>query len=352
MRRALVMALVLLCFAVPVRAVRVPGLYEADVPVPDQTNSARVHGVVNALRAVIVKLTGDRAAAENDQVALILRGAERYLLQYRYLEPQSSTPQEGAPAAPRELRLLAQFDQTALDRDLRGAGFAIWGAERPATLAWLAVGDGGAWRWAGGEGSDELLQSLTEARARARGLALVFPLQDLDDAGRLNPAAVAAGETDAIRAASERYRPDGILGIAVDSGAPGQWRGRWTLLLGGDTVQWASEGPSYEAVVGAGMDEFADHLAGRYAGAGAGAEEGGVTLNVAGINTAAGYARALRYLESLNSVTGVQVAEVAGDQVTFVLSAYGGSEAVRQAITLGRVLERAQGQGDTYRLLP
>jgi len=69
------------------------------------------------------------------------------------------------------------------------------------------------------------------------------------------------------------------------------------------------------------------------------------------VNSATGYARVLHYLESLNSVTAVQVAEVEGDNVTFELSAYGGADAVRQAITLGRVLEPAQGP-NTYRLLP
>jgi hypothetical protein len=352
MRRALFVASVLLCFSAAAPAVRVPGLYEADVAVPDQSNSARVQGVVNALRAVIVKLSGDRAAAEKNEVGPILRVAERYLLQYRYLDSDAAAPQPGATAPPRQLRLLAQFDQGALDRDLRGAGVAIWGPERPATLTWLAISDGGAWHWPGGEGPDDSLQALADARARGRGLVLVFPLHDLDDAGRLDPAAVAAGESESIRAASERYRPDGILTLAVDAPAPGQWRGRWTLLIGGDTEQWNNESPALEEVIRDGIDRYADHLARAYAGAGAGAEEGGVTLNVVGVSSAAGYARALRYLESLNSVTGVQVTGVAGDQVTFVLSAYGGSDAVRQAITLGRVLERAQGPGDTYRLAP
>jgi hypothetical protein len=47
----------------------------------------------------------------------------------------------------------------------------------------------------------------------------------------------------------------------------------------------------------------------------------------------------------------VQVSEVEGDNVTFELSAYGGADAVHQAITLGRVLEPAQGP-NSYRLLP
>ncbi len=332
-------------------AVRVPGLYEAEVAVPDQSNGARVQGVLNALRAVIIKLTGDRSAPTRAQVAPILRAAERYLLQYRYQETESANGQPGAPATG-ELRLWAQFSQSALDRDLRGAGLFIWGAERPSTLAWLARGDDHGWRWAGDEGNDDSLQALAEARARARGLGFIFPLHDLDDDARMGAAAVAATDLPAIGQASERYHPDSVLAVAIDSPAPGNWRANWTLLLGPETEQWSSEGQQLDALMHEGIDVLADHLVRRFAAAGAGGEQSGVTLNVVAVNSATGYARALQYLQSLNSVTAVQVTEVDGDSVTFELSAYGGADSVRQAITLGRVLEPTTGPGHSYRLVP
>lgn len=350
MSRAPALLLVsLLCIAPAGHAVRVPGLYEAEVVVPDQSNSARVQGVINALRVVIVKLTGDRAAPERADVALILRGAERYLVQYRYQESERPVPGADTPA--RELRLWAQFGQEALERDLRGAGVAIWGAERPSTLAWVAVGDGSAWHWAGGDGPGTV-QAAIEARARTRGLGVIFPLLDLDEAARISPTAVAAGELDTVAAASTRYRPDSVLTAAFDPVETGAWRGRWTLLVGSETEQWSGEAAQLDELLRDGIDRLADQLARRYASAGAGAEESGVTLEVTGVESATGYARALRYLESLNSVTGVRVSEVEGDRVTFVLSAYGGRDAVYQAIALGRVLEPASGPGDTFRLVP
>lgn len=341
----------MLCIAPAAHAVRVPGLYEVEVAVPDQSNSARAQGVLHALRAVIIKLTGDRAAPTQLEAAPILRAAERYLLQYRYQEVEPTSVQPGAPVA-RELRLWAQFGQEALDRDLRGAGLAIWGAERPSTLAWFAIGDAGGWRWAGNEGNGDALQALAEARARVRGLGLIFPLYDLDDDAHLGAAAVASADTTAIGQASARYHPDSVVAAAVDSPAPGNWRARWTLLLGSETEQWSSEGQQLEEVLSSGVDVLADHLARRFAAAGAGAEQGGVTLNIVAVNSATGYARALHYLESLNSVTAVQVTEVAGDKVTFELSAYGGADAVHQAIILGRVLEPTTGPDHTYRLMP
>jgi len=61
----------------------------------------------------------------------------------------------------------------------------------------------------------------------------------------------------------------------------------------------------------------------------------------------------LRYLESLNSVTDVMVDEVDKGQVSFTLSAHGGSSAVTQAISLGRTLEPLSlGDQGVFRLLP
>lgn len=342
---------VLLLLAFPAHAVRVPGLYEADVAVPDQSNSARVQGVVTALRSVIIKLTGDRAAPERPDVGLILRGAERYLVQYRYQEIERPAP-AGTAAPVRELRLWAQFGQEALERDLRGAGVSIWGAERPSTLAWIVIGDGSAWRWAAGDDSDAALQAAIDARARGRGLGMIFPLHDLDDTARISPAAVAAADAESVAAASARYRADSVLSGVIESTVAGTWQARWTLTLGAAAEQWTGEAALLDELLRDGIDRLGDHLARRYAASGAGAEEGGVALEVTGVESATGYARVLHYLESLNSVTGVRVTGVEGDRVTFMLSAYGGRDAVHQSIALGRVLEPAAGAGDHYRLVP
>lgn len=349
MQRVLFLFFLLLCIAPATHAVRVPGLYEAEVAVPDQSNSARVQGVVNALRAVIIKLTGDRAAPEHSGVAPVLRAAERYLVQYRYQEVERPAADGGSPA--HELRLWAQFGSEALDRDLRGAGLSIWGAERPSTLAWVAIGNENAWRWASGDGGDASLQAAIEARARHRGLGLIFPLQDLDDAARISPAAVAADDLAAVGAASERYAADSVLTGVLDMTAPGTWRARWSLLMGPETQQWTGAAAQLDELLRDGMDGLGDRLARRFAMAGAGAEESGVTLDVVAVDTATGYARVLHYLESLNSVTGVRVGEVYRDKVTFTLSAFGGRDAVRQAIALGRVLEPSGNGADTYRLV-
>src|SRR5579859_7211506 len=82
-RILLSLALAVLCFAaVPARAALVPGLYEARVPVADQSSATRSSALQQAFGAVLVKITGARTVPA--QMNPILGSAMDYVQQYRY----------------------------------------------------------------------------------------------------------------------------------------------------------------------------------------------------------------------------------------------------------------------------
>ena len=101
-----------------------------------------------------------------------------------------------------------------------------------------------------------------------------------------------------------------------------------------------------------GMDELADRLASRYATVGSTQAEI-IDIEVVDINNVDEYARALSYLEGLQSVRSVQVKDVSSDKVMFELISLGGQAVIDQAIGLGNVLEPViNTQGiPSYRLL-
>lgn len=77
----------LICLHGQVYAIRVPGLYEAEVFVQDQSVQVRQLALESAMNMVLVKLTGDRNAAARMELRPVIDNAQDYLLQYRYLEP-------------------------------------------------------------------------------------------------------------------------------------------------------------------------------------------------------------------------------------------------------------------------
>lgn len=347
--RALLL-LALLVQAAPAPALRVPGLFEAEVPVLDQSAVTRQRTVSSALRLVLVKLTGDRHAGETAALAPLLAGADRYVQQFRYGEEEIPAATPDAPPR-RELRLWVQFDEEALSRELRSLGVPIWERERPSTLLWLVV-DGTQGRgWANAEEHAALLAAV-ESRAAVRGIPLLLPLFDLEDGAALTPADVWGGFAQPVLGASRRYNPDAVLAAALEMPAPGIWEVRWTALLGGESRSWSSSGDLPQAALEEGIDGMADLLALRFSGGGA-LEASTVEITVLDVNSADQYARAFKYLQSLNSISGLQVAGVSSGQVRFSMRVHGGEETLARAVALGRTLERLpDAAGGRYRLLP
>jgi hypothetical protein len=332
-------------------AVRVPGLFVAEVPVADQSNRTRQQGVVTALREVMIKVTGDRNAPQQVVALPLLRTAEDYVQQYRFQEVEVPSLDTAQPPR-REPRLSVQFDESALVRDMRAVGLPIWGRERPSTLSWLAMGDDSGRRWLNADEGTGILAHF-QARANARGIALLLPLFDLEDAATVQTSDVWGGFPGPVLQASERYAADAVLTGVVNAPRAGIWEGSWTLHLGSESVTWNSQGELLEIVIDEGVDGLADRLAALYVqpGDASGVEQ--VQLLVADVYRVEDYGRVLRYLETLNSVTAVAVDYVDKGQVGFTLSVHGDAAAVRQAISLGRTLEPVSlGEQGIFRLLP
>jgi hypothetical protein len=77
-----------------------------------------------------------------------------------------------------------------------------------------------------------------------------------------------------------------------------------------------------------------------------------VEISISDIFNLDQYARTLKYLESLNSITEVNVKRVESGKVTFQVRVHGGELMIAQAITLGNTLESiSTGKGHSYRLI-
>ena len=351
MKRLTLAAIFILVFNSPgALAVRVPGLYEAEVPVAGQQVEHRRQAVETAMKRVLVKLTGDRNAGGQTMLLPIIRNAEKFVQQYRYVEAPAAAGGEEPGAGERSLKVRYRFDDINLNTALREAGVEIWSRERPAVLVWLGMESDGFRRILVPEEDPEIF-TLVGEKAGERGIVLIYPLFDLEDTSRLRASDIWGGFQRPVLEASGRYFPDVVLTGRVESTAPGIWEGRWTAYIGEETSSWSTEGSYPESVINEGIDGVADLLARTYA-RGGGGDTGTVRMKVVNITSVEQYARVLKYLQSLSPVTRVDVVQVAQGDVEFSLTAHGGGQAVAQAINFGRVLESHDGASGTYRLLP
>jgi len=351
LRKTLTVCFFLLAWPGISAAMPVGHLYEAIVPVPEQSDTERRQAQHRAMGQMLIKLTGDTSIMDNQRAKPLINQAQDYVQQYRYLEPE---PSANGPDGSKGLRLWVGFDSTAVNEALQRAGIATWGKERPATLIWLAVSTAEGRQIIGMEQASQYLEPVNR-RARERGLPLLLPLMDLEDTTKLDPADIANGSVAAIREASARYPADVVLGVSLTGLDSDRVTANWTLIsdkVGNDS--WRSQAASLTAVLGDGIDQLADTLARRYAPQGVAGEARQMEVTVTAIDSFDDYARTQRYLAGLSSVSRVDVLSTRSGEVVFQVETQAGDESFNQAITIGRTLRRENGAGDEnrYRLLP
>ncbi len=306
-------------------------LYQVAIPVPDRSDASRDTGFRDAMRVVLVRVTGRLGAASDPTFAPLVGSAGRYVQQYRYAI---------------DGRLVVGFDGGAIERWLTGVGAPIWGRTRPITLVLLTAPGAAAGAAAivtGDAPSD--LKSAIDAQAALRGIELRWPTaQQLQ----------ADGLTDA--SALQTTDPRTLLADATRAGADAVLIGHATDTSANAAVQWLFEYQTEAEPatgVAAGVDRAADTYASIYAVNGATVP---VEVAVDGVRTLADYARVQRLFASTTSVSRVAVLAVHADTVRWRLLVRGGAGPLVRLLSLDGSLQPAAQPGVggelRYRLRP
>ncbi len=343
-----------LALALPAGAAEVADLYAAEVPASGRDAQAQGDAVSRALVRVLVKVTGKRNPAANAAVAEALPGAGRFVEQFRFRSVTVPGPGDDLPEV-EETRLWASFDPRVVDGLARDAGLPVWGRVRPSVVLWLGLeGDGERAL----VGSDVAGGAGDSARAAAamRGLPLQLPLLDLEDRARVAVMDVWGGFGDKLVDASARYQADAVLVARVFPVSGSLWEGRWLLSGGSMTDRWTVSGASPEELIEEGVNEAADRIASRFSGQQMIAGPAQVPVIVDGVDTFAGYARVMNYLQALDGVDAVEVEGVNGATLRLGVHAAAGGESLLQVVRLGRILgefaDAGVAGGLHFRLLP
>lgn len=275
--------------AMPVSAVTLNDLYEADQPV---LNNAREAAFVEALKTVAIRVSGQRDAPA--RLGPALNDPRKYVQRFGFTVDNV---------------LQVGFDSVSVDRMLLEAGLPIWGRERPATLVLLNViePDGFA-HWITGDQPNAQKDILGKV-ARERGLPLKWPAVDPQG----------LSESNALQEA-ERYGANAALVGRAQGGFV-----RWTLV----TMDGSSQ-------ISGGMEDgvhmAADAFARVFAASGSSLDS--VVVEVSGIGDLDAYASTLNYLEGMTLVRSVALEQVAGDTMRFKLAVRGDATTLRRAIAL------------------
>jgi len=190
-------------------ALEVNNLYQANIAVDSQTSKQRNIAIKKAMQAVVLKVGGTPEVLDDASMRKAMNNAASYLSQY-YYQTQSSQGNSN------QLTLVVKFNESKVNQLFQQADLAIWGSIRPQILLWLIDENGFERTILSNASASPLIESSLDFSTR-RGLPLLFPLMDLDDASQINLTDIWGRFVEPIRDASSRYAPEAIVVMRVSN---------------------------------------------------------------------------------------------------------------------------------------
>lgn len=316
--RALLSGTVLLASAYAPAAV-LDNLYQ--VQLPQQEAQSRDEAMRSATVIMLQRLAGSDVDLKPEPIARALQ------------TPQELMSRIGTGEAG-QLRI--QFEPDALSHLLKQSGQPLLGPNRPGILVWAVEA---------GELGDRALSPvaanalLLKQAAQHRGVALSFPLGDLQDMTLVDEASIRQASEDSLLEASARYPAEGTLALVIDGGTESTEL-NWTLWLN-DLHKSGRTSGSAEQAADELMQQLADIVFEQYAiPATAGGERSAWRLHVQGVDSVGAYSGLLGMLRRLGTQQQPRLLEIDGDRVLLQVSFPGTEQQLERMLDLDMRLQR------------
>jgi len=322
--------------AAPEAPARDLSLYQAEIELTSQGAAEQRAAAARALLQVVVKLTGDQAAASNPIVRRGLANAESFLLDSRgsesLVDQEGNTAIGGVPVYKTTMNFA--FDPGSVDALVAGSGLNYWGPERPRPILWLAIDDGRGPRLVNSQQLAVVKPLAT--RGLERGLRFGLPSGSAVEQAAVETIwALNAAQMQPLTA---RYGDSAqLLGKVFRSGSG--WTSEWVLSQGDTELsRWSTSDPSPQLAIAAGADGAADAIARRDAVAVDLGTPGEMTIELAGLRGSSDFTRAMGYLQTLPVVRSLEVLEAQPEGLKLKLDLSVGPEGFARFLAGGGVL--------------
>ena len=319
-------------------AALVEGLYEAKVAIDDQSLASQRKAMRNALKNVLVKVSGNKSLLEHQLIREKVQKAQDYMRAYQFESVDG------------ELMYHAEFDKQRVQKMILDAGFPIWDSRRPDSLLWLAIETPDIkQRLLLSEFSDSpVLESAREV-AKSRGIPVGFPVLDLTERQQVTLYDVWGQFSNVITQASSRYGVEYVLSARIflhhfespfeqelDIEVAPSWVADYVLIHKDTLVSDSLYGASPESLSAELVTLLADLLADKYAinFSGFSENDASVELVVTNVTTLAQYTEVYDFLSSLSVVANATLVNQNGQFSTFSLNLLGDTQDLLNALRL------------------
>lgn len=316
-----------------VMAEQVVDIYRAEVLVRSQSAAVRNIAARDAMREVLIRVSGDTTAPEQPGMKAAINQAQNYLLEFSYASTDKRLEVDGK-SIPATV-LIAKFSPQGIERLLREARLPLWPASRPKLLIWSVLQDAsGAFHRV----PDDTIMAALSQRAAVRGLPLALPLHDFEDTIALSSDNLWNFEEAAIKEASERYRPDAILVGRYSQSADGQWQASWQLIHASGNNTFDDQAEAASTLFTRALDAAADSFARLYAIVPSESGPDVIVMQVENVADFGAHKNLQRYLEGLVMVKRLELLKIDGQHQLLRLYIEGDQAQLLTTLVLGKKL--------------
>lgn len=233
-------------------AVKISSLYQAEVVVSAQSESARIAAAKQGLLTVLIRMTGNAQIEKNPEISNALTNADDFVQTYHY----------ASATAPRQL-LTFRFNKGGINLLLKSAGVSKWTDERPLVLVWVAQLTPQLESDILSNNSQTQLVNLMRQESNRLGLPLVFPAMDMADASQVSVHDITAFNLSILREAGKRYAFDAMLIGSLEPGDD-KFQSHWRLVIGDKQWEWTFNEKSQALMAANVMNQISLVLATNY----------------------------------------------------------------------------------------
>jgi len=324
-------------------AIEVTDLYQGIVPVESRDNvRERQQAFNNALRQVLLKVTGNSAIYNQPLIRRALASADNYVDTWSYRTVTPPQEADAGPTAVPGIELSVSFFEPQVLSLLDSAGIPLWPRNRPYTLVWLVVQDElGERQLVGSSARDNLdILALLENDAQRRGLPVLLPILDFEDRRAVSANDVWDMDAQRLLAASARYQSESVLVVRLFRTLAGDVLGKSNYLFRNQVFELELFEESAETFMEQSIALAADELAAYYSVLLSGTDSSmEVNMTVTGITSAEDYAGLLSYVEQLTDVNEHHIVRVKDQTIELKLVTGGQLRQLVETIALNRSMQ-------------
>lgn len=317
-------------------AVEISNIYQVDIEVREQSKKARWQASLEGLKLVLVRRSGNRRILDSKKASEAYKKVTSYLQKFEYSRNAELENDN-------KYVISLYFEPRLIDDLIKAANQPLWDVNRPVSILWLAQEEidqnSSLYRRIIIENDNELfVNELINKNSRRRGVPIILPLMDLDDALLVSQSDVWGRFPEAIVEASNRYSVDSIIvGKVFQRG--GLWFGQFSYFNQAKNISFEHQSDGVEEIYKQMFDSLAEVLCDQYCVTQTLSQGQELLIEIKNITNFKTFQKVKNYLSELSAVRQVDVLNINQDKLVLRLSLLSNEKTVVDSLRLNRRLK-------------